>query len=342
MGESEERRRGMGKKGSIVLNVIGFVTVFLFTFCAVPQSSHAAERVKIRFNWKVGAPQVVYFLANQKGWFQEKGLNVEMTLGTGSMDSVKLTAVGEFDLAEASAGALLKGLTKGLPLQAVAMIYQDSPSCFMVLETSEIKTLKDIVGKRVGIRPAGAIFPEYLALLKINHIDRSRVKEVVIGTGDAPLFVGQIDVLPNYIQEKPRYERKFGKKLRLLRFKDYGLNLYVTAIIAKRSTIADRPEMIKKFVSVVSRGWNYIADNHEEEAVDALLEKYPELNRQGLLDELNIFLGLTANQDTKRNGWGYMTLQRWQETISTLRAQDVLKKDVDPALCFTNAFVSEN
>ncbi|MBW1999362.1 MAG: ABC transporter substrate-binding protein [Deltaproteobacteria bacterium] len=327
---------------SNLAGVIVLITIAMFSVSGGIDVGSAAEKVKIRFNWKVGAPQVVYFLAKEKGWFQEKGLDVEMTLGTGSMDSVKLTAAGEFDLAEASAGALLKGLTKGLPLQAVAMIYQDSPTVFMVLETSDIKTLKDIEGKRVGIRPAGAVFPEYLALLKINNIDRSRIKEVVIGTGDAPLFVGQIDVLPNYVQEKPRYERKYGKKLRLLKFKDYGLNLYTTAIIAKTSTISRRPEMINKFINVVSRGWGYIAEGHQEEAVDALVKKYPELNRQGLLEELDIFLGLSITDETKKNGWGYMTLSRWAKTIDTLRAQGILKKDIDPAKCFTSSFISRN
>ncbi len=321
--------------------IFGIIVLSLFVIGLISGISYAANtKVKIRFNWKVGAPQVVYYLANEKGWFQEKGLDVEMTLGTGSMDSVKLTAAGQFDLAEASSGALLKGLTKGLPLKATAMIYQDSPTVFMVLESSDIHVLKDIVGKRVGIRPAGAVFPEYQALLNLNHIDRSKIKEVIIGTGDAPLFVGKIDVLPNYVQEKPRYERKYGKKLRLIKFKDYGLNLYTTAIIATEKTITNRPEMVKTFLEVVSKSWAYIADNNQEEAVDALVKKYPELNRQGLIEELGIFLSLSMNEGTKKNGWGYMTLQRWESTVNTLYDQGILKKSINPAACYSPEFIS--
>jgi NitT/TauT family transport system substrate-binding protein len=329
----------MKKRDRKQASIIGCIITIVIILFGSSSVVGAAEKVNLRFNWKVGAPQVVYFLAQEKGWFQEQDLEVDMTLGTGSMDSVKLTAAGEFDLAEASAGALLKGLTKGLPLKAVAMIYQDSPTVFMVLESSSIKTLKDIVGKKVGVRPAGAVFPEYLALLKINNIDRSKIEEVVIGTGDAPLFVGQIDVLPNYVQEKPRYEQKYKKSLRLIKFKDYGLNLYTTAIIAQKETIEKRPDMVAKFIKVVSRTWDYIADGHETEAVDALVKKYPELNRQGLINELAIFLGLSINKETKQNGWGYMTLPRWEQTINTLRAQNILKKDVDPKTCFTDAFI---
>jgi NitT/TauT family transport system substrate-binding protein len=322
--------------------IAGVVTVLFFMLCIVPQASFAAEKVKLRFNWKVGAPQVVYYLADEKGWFQKEDLDVEMTLGTGSMDSVKLTAASEFDLAEAAASALLKGLAKDLPLKATAMIYQENPTVFMVLESSDIKVLKDIVGKKVGIRPTGAVFPEYLALLKINNIDRASVEEVVIGTGDAPLFVGQIDVLPNYVQEKPRYEKQYGKKLRLIKFGDYGLNLYTTAIIATDDTVSKRPEMIKKFIKVVSMTWDYIANGHQEEAVDSLVKKYPELNRQGLLEELGIFLTLSINADTAKNGWGYMTADRWASTIKALRDQDIIQSDVDPAQCFTNKFISKN
>ena len=301
----------------------------------------SAEDVAFRLNFKPAAPHVVYYLAKEKGWFQEAGINLQITPGTGSTDSVKLSAAGQFDLAEAAASSLIVGRAQDIPVKAVAMIYQQSPTMLMTLESSGIKTLKGLIGKQIGVRYQGAVYPEYVALLKKNGIDRSQLKEIQIGIGETPLFVGQVDALSNYVQEAPRFEKQFGKKLNIILFTDYGVNFYATAIIAAESTIQKKPELIKKFVSTVARTWKYI-ETHQQEAVDSLLKAVPELtDKEALLTELKIFMPLMKNDVTDKNGWGYMVKERWETDINYFFDQEVIKKKVDAASCFTNALISK-
>lgn len=317
------------------------VGVLVLVLISIHSSAWGAEEVKFRLNFKPAAPHVVYYLAKEKGWFQEAGINLQITPGTGSTDSVKLAAAGQFDLAEAAASSLIIGRTQGIPVRAVAMIYQQSPTMLMVLESSGIKTLKDLVGKRIGVRYQGAVYPEYVALLKKNGIERAQLKEIQIGIGEAPLFVGQVDALSNYVQEAPRFEKQFGKKLNIIRFTDYGVNFYATAIIAADSTIEKKPELIKRFISVVAKTWKYV-ETHQEEAVDALVRAVPELeDKEALKTELRIFMPLMSNATTERNGWGYMVKDRWETDINYFFEQQVITKRVDPDSCFTNAFVSQ-
>ncbi len=301
----------------------------------------SAEDVAFRLNFKPAAPHVVYYLGKDKGWFQEAGINLQIAPGTGSTDSVKLSAAGQFDLAEAAASSLIVGRGQDIPVRAVAMIYQQSPTMLMTLESSGIKTLKDLIGKQIGVRYQGAVYPEYVALLKKNGIDRSQLKEIQIGMGETPLFVGQVDALSNYVQEAPRFEKQFGKKLSIIRFTDYGVNFYATAIITAESTLQKKPEMIKKFVSTVAKTWKYI-ETHQQEAVDALVKAVPELtDKEALLTELKIFMPLMRNEVTDKNGWGYMMKDRWQTDINYFFDQEVIKKKVDADSCFTNAFISK-
>jgi NitT/TauT family transport system substrate-binding protein len=302
------------------------------------QSIASAEDVAFRLNFKPAAPHVVYYLAKEKGWFQEAGINLQITPGTGSTDSVKLTAAGQFDLAEAAASSLIVGRTQEIPVKAAAMIYQQSPTMLMVLESSGIKTLKDLLGKRVGVRYQGAVYPEYTALLKKNGIDRSQLKEIQIGIGETPLFVGQVDALSNYVQEAPRFEKQFGKKLNILLFRDYGVNFYATAIITSESTAQKKPEMIKKFVSTVARTWKYV-ETHQEEAVNALVKVFPEMEKEAVVTELKIFMPLMKNEVTDKNGWGYMVKERWDTDINYFLEQEVIKKKVDAEACYSNAFI---
>lgn len=301
----------------------------------------SAEDVAFRLNFKPAAPHVVYYLGKDKGWFQEAGINLQIAPGTGSTDSVKLSAAGQFDLAEAAASSLIVGRAQDIPVRAAAMIYQQSPTMLMTLESSGIKTLKDLIGKQIGVRYQGAVYPEYVALLKKNGIDRSQLKEIQIGIGETPLFVGQVDALSNYVQEAPRFEKQFGKKLNIIRFTDYGVNFYATAIITAESTLQKKPELIKKFVSTVAKTWKYI-ETHQQEAVDALVKAVPELtDKEALLTELKIFMPLMRNEVTDKNGWGYMVKDRWQTDINYFFDQEVIKKKVDADSCFTNAFISK-
>jgi NitT/TauT family transport system substrate-binding protein len=301
----------------------------------------SAEDVAFRLNFKPAAPHVVYYLGKDKGWFQEAGINLQIAPGTGSTDSVKLSAAGQFDLAEAAASSLIVGRAQDIPVRAAAMIYQQSPTMLMTLESSGIKTLKDLIGKQIGVRYQGAVYPEYVALLKKNGIDRSQLKEIQIGIGETPLFVGQVDALSNYVQEAPRFEKQFGKKLNIIRFTDYGVNFYATAIITAESTLQKKPELIKKFVSTVAKTWKYI-ETHQQEAVDALVKAIPELtDKEALLTELKIFMPLMRNEVTDKNGWGYMVKDRWQTDINYFFDQEVIKKKVDADSCFTNAFISK-
>jgi NitT/TauT family transport system substrate-binding protein len=316
--------------------VFGILVLFLLSF----QTISWAEDVNFRLNFKPAAPHVVYYLAKEKGWFQDVGINIQITPGTGSTDSVKLTAAGQFELAEAAASSLIVGKAQDIPTRAVAMIYQQSPTMLMTLESSGIKTLKDLIGKRIGVRYQGAVYPEYVALLKKNEIDRAQLKEIQIGIGETPLFVGQVDALSNYVQEAPRFEKQFGKKLNIIRFTDYGVNFYATAIIASDSTVEKKPEMIKKFVSTVAKTWKYI-ETHQEEAVNSLVKAVPELEKEALLTELKIFMPLMRNEATDRNGWGYMPKERWATDINYFLEQEVIKKRIDPDPCFTNAFISK-
>jgi NitT/TauT family transport system substrate-binding protein len=301
----------------------------------------SAEDVAFRLNFKPAAPHVVYYLGRDKGWFQEAGINLQIAPGTGSTDSVKLSAAGQFDLAEAAASSLIVGRAQDIPVRAVAMIYQQSPTMLMTLESSGIKTLKDLIGKQIGVRYQGAVYPEYVALLKKNGIDRSQLKEIQIGIGETPLFVGQVDALSNYVQEAPRFEKQFGKKLNIIRFTDYGVNFYATAIITAESTLQKKPELIKKFVSTVAKTWKYI-ETHQQEAVDALVKAVPELtDKEALLTELKIFMPLMRNEVTDKNGWGYMVKDRWQTDINYFFDQEIIKKKGDADSCFTNAFISK-
>lgn len=113
---------------------------------------------------------------------------------------------------------------------------------------------------------------------------------------------------------------------------------YGTSIIASETSVQKKQEMIRRFVGTVARTWKY-AESRPEEAIDALVKTFPEMNRTALLTELKIFMPLMKSAVTEKRGWGAMETARWETDITHFYQQEVIKKKIDVDSCFANDFV---
>src|SRR5687768_17390875 len=137
-------------------------------------ASNSLDHVTLRLNWQPGAEHAPYYVAVDKGYFSDVGIDIDIHVGSGSADSVKLTAVGDADFALAAGANVIQGRAQEIPVRVIAVIYQDDPTSFTVLSDSGIDSVSDLVGKNIGVAFESSTFPEYLALLKHNQIDRSQ------------------------------------------------------------------------------------------------------------------------------------------------------------------------
>ncbi|MBK9923653.1 MAG: ABC transporter substrate-binding protein [Anaerolineales bacterium] len=182
--------------------VLLLLVVTLLTSCSKNTASQVDE-VKLRLNWQPGAEHVAYYLASEKGYYKDAGMNVEIIVGSGSGDSVKLLATGDVDFSLAAGANVIQGVSSGMPIKVIGVIYQDDPTSFTVLDGKGITKLEDLIGKKIGVALNSSTYPEYLALLKRNGIDQSQVTEVPVNFGIEPLLTGQIDAFPGFLTQIP-------------------------------------------------------------------------------------------------------------------------------------------
>lgn len=69
--------------------------------------------------------------------------------------------------------------------------------------------------------------------------------------------------------------RKKGQEINEIQLSNYGIEVYGIALITNENLIKEKPDLVKRFVAATIKSWNY-AISHPEEAVDALIEVYPE------------------------------------------------------------------
>jgi NitT/TauT family transport system substrate-binding protein len=156
--------------------ILSFLTAAI-AFANLP-SSHAAplEKVSVRLDWLPGADHSALFLAKQKGFYEEQGLDVEILSGQGSVPTLQLVASGNQTIGLASLSALALAASKGAPVIGIAGIMQRAPESVISLKTSGISKPSDLEGKKFGAVPGDQAQRLFDAYAEANKVDVSKVK----------------------------------------------------------------------------------------------------------------------------------------------------------------------
>ncbi|MBK9923652.1 MAG: ABC transporter substrate-binding protein [Anaerolineales bacterium] len=118
-------------------------------------------------------------------------------------------------------------------------------------------------------------------------------------------------------------------------------NKYVWSFYCcKRRDNKNNPDLVQRFVDATFKGWNYVFD-HRSEAIDIMMNKFPELDRNKITSELDLLIPLILTDTTEEYGLGYSVDTRWEDTINILFDQNVISNKVEPINVFTNKFVQK-
>jgi len=115
----------------------------------------AQTPVTFQLNWTAGGANAGFAAAVGEGYYKAVGLDFTLVQGNGSGNTAQLVANGRAQLAYADAVAVSQLIAKGAPMKMVSTIYQSNPNEVSALKKSNITSLKDLVGKKVGV-PAGS------------------------------------------------------------------------------------------------------------------------------------------------------------------------------------------
>jgi NitT/TauT family transport system substrate-binding protein len=311
------------------------------------QSAQAEDDVTIQLDWVVRGDHAIFFVARDKGYFKENGINVTaIRKGTGTPDALRLVANGNADFGFGDLPTLAVSRSQGLPVVALAATNQQSPLAMISLKkTKELKSPADLKGMNIGIHPAGSTYVFFKALLAANGMKEGDVTESTVSPPyENYLLLGRVQAVPGYIDaEVPELEAKAGGKgsLSIMLGADFGYNVYGSGVFASDTTVKQKPDLVKRFMAAYMHAFkDTIAD--PKAAVAMTVKDNPEYaGKEDVLEQqLEADIQSTfSSDDTKANGLGTMTDAEWQSTSDTLQQQGVLKAPIAVKDVYTNDFV---
>jgi NitT/TauT family transport system substrate-binding protein len=297
-------------------------------------SSSKPTEVTLALNWYPEAEHGGYFAALVHGYFEDEGLKVEIIPGRPNLPVIPRVATGQVTFGVANADRVLVGRAQEADTIALFAPLQMSPRCIMVHEKSGIRSFDDLKDMTLALSNT-ATFAAYMK----KKVPLTNVR-IVPYPGNVTQFLLNDDFAQQgYVFSEPYHAKKEGGDPDNLMVSDLGYNPYTSLLITQSDEVEKRPELLRKMVRAVAKGWRKYLEDPDE--TNAYIQK---LNSEMDLDILKFgaetMRDLCITKETPLKNVGRMTPNRWQDLADQLVEAGVIDKgSVDPAKAFTTQFL---
>lgn len=214
----------------------------------------AEQTVRLQLRWMHQFQFAGYYVALEKGYYREAGLDVQIAEGGAQApDPVQDVLDEKADFAVANSGLVIERLA-GKPVVALAAIMQTSPLVWLVRSDSDIYVPHDLIGKRVMLAPR-LESAELLTMLRQEGIDGEQLHTLPTRYRIDDLIEGTVDAFDAYTSNEPYYLRKKGISFRMISPREYGVNFYGDVLMTREALVRSDPQMVRAFIRASLRGW---------------------------------------------------------------------------------------
>jgi len=327
----------------LVLIVLTLTLVFGAAGCGSGDASKSEDltKVTVLLDWVPNTNHTGLYVAEDKGYYQEQGLDVEIIQPSegGGADLIA-AGQGDFGISYQEQVTYARTAAEPLPIRAIAAIIQHNTSGFASPVENNIKSPKDFEGKKYGGWGSPVEHALLKALMERDGADFSKIEMVDIGAADFFSAVeNDVDFTWIYYgwdgiaAELKDFPINFIK----LQDVDSKLDFYTPIIIANEELLKDQPELANKFLAATSKGYQY-AIEQPEEAVQSLLKAAPEID-EDIATASQKYLADQYKADADR--WGEMDLHTWETYANWMYEKGLINKELDAKEAYSNEFLPE-
>jgi len=268
-----------------------------------------------------------YYAAKRQGYYRQAGLSVDIRAAKEKDNSVTEVVNGTANFGVGSSSLLLKR-SIGLPVVALAVIYQHSPYVLIMPEGNKEQNLRNLADKKVMISAQGE---EMIAFLMKYGLPLDDIEFVDHSFDLNDLINGKVGAMSGYVTNQVNTLKKLGYAYSAYNTRSAGIDFYGDNLFTSEQQIEDHPERVEKFVQASLKGWEY-ALAHPKEIAKLIKYTYkspktiPELEA-----EAQQMVDLIQPQLLQL---GHMSPERWQHIADTYTSLNMLPAnfDVNPFL----------
>ncbi|WP_157218232.1 ABC transporter substrate-binding protein [Flavisphingomonas formosensis] len=272
------RRIGLAGLGTLCAAGVGSLWVR-----AAQQGAFSAREGRSGFSaidhqlgWTKGVQFGGDFMAQEQGFFDREKLNVYYAAGGPGTDYRTLVSSGRSLVSESNPQGMIEAALQGQPLVAFAAIYQRDPGCIISPAARPIRSLRDMVGRTIGL--PNSIRGQIGVLMRRAGLDADKVRFVPVGSDASMLVGGQVDGYFNWATTAVPSLTIAGFPTHVLHMCDIGAPSYGAVLIARRDRLEKEFELFVRYTRALIGGWGWMVA-HPRETARIVVEKYADPGR---------------------------------------------------------------
>jgi two-component sensor histidine kinase/ABC-type nitrate/sulfonate/bicarbonate transport system substrate-binding protein len=253
------RRRWAGLLGTVLIGL------------ALSPVAAALENVTLQLRWTHGFQFAGYYMAQEKGFYQQAGFDVTFREGGVGIDTVAQVTSGQADFGVGGTNLVL-ARAAGQPVVILAAIFQHSPYVLIVRKDAGILSPHDLIGRKVMLPPRKRA-PEIMAMLLSEGVRLDALEILPLPVTWEDMLNPSIAAFSGYLSNEPFVLQHLKIDYRLLRPQTYGIDFYGDSLFTVDSVIDRDPQRVNAFIEASLKGWRY-ALNYPYETIALIEARY--------------------------------------------------------------------
>ena len=238
------------------------------------------KKVTLQLSWLNQFQFAGYYMAKEKGFYEELGLDVEIKPFEFGIDIPKDVNDGKIDFAVGRETLILERI-KNPNIVALYALFQSTPLILMSTKESGINHINDFSNKRIMTTIDDASEVSLKAMIASNKIKLENLTFLKHTHNIDDLINKNTDVISAYISKSPYILQEKGVEYNIFDPKKYDFDMYSDMLYTNQNLINYDLNMVLLFKKASLKGWEYAYSNFEE-SVDVIYDKY---NTQNLEKE---------------------------------------------------------
>ncbi len=239
----------------------------------------SAEKITLQLKWVTQAQFAGYYVAKEKGFYKDEGLDVTIKPGGPDIAPVQVLVGGGADVIIDWMPSALAAREKGVPLVNIAQPFKSSGIMLTCRKDSGIKTPADFPGRTLGVWFFGNEYPFLSWMSKLGISTNGGPDGVTVlkqGFNVDPILQGQADCVSTMTYNEYWQIIDAGlspKDLVTFKYEDEGVATLEDGLYVLQDKLNDpkfSDEMVR-FVRASMKGWKW-AEQNPDTAADIVLE----------------------------------------------------------------------